>query len=83
MVPLQRVRTPSARAPLRAARRADVVLLPPRQALGRATGWHGLAQFQAAVSAARAKIAAASRESAGGDPAAGDPAAGDPVARGD
>ncbi|MFP3503607.1 thioredoxin family protein [Burkholderia sp. SIMBA_062] len=27
--------------------------------LGRATGWHGLAQFQAAVSAARAKIAAA------------------------
>ncbi|KVN24561.1 thioredoxin protein [Burkholderia pyrrocinia] len=46
--------------------------------LGRATGWHGLAQFQAAVSAARAKIAAA-----GGDPAAGDSAAGDPVARGD
>ena len=25
--------------------------------LGRATGWHGLAQFEAAVSAARAKIA--------------------------
>jgi hypothetical protein len=27
--------------------------------LGRATGWHGLAQFEAAVAAARAKIAAA------------------------
>jgi hypothetical protein len=26
--------------------------------LGRATGWHGLGQFEAAVSAARAKIAA-------------------------
>lgn len=34
--------------------------------LGRATGWHGLAQFQAAVAAARAKIVAAA-----GDPAAG------------
>ncbi|RQS67943.1 thioredoxin [Burkholderia sp. Bp8963] len=31
--------------------------------LGRATGWHGLAQFQAAVAAARAKIVAI------GDPA--------------
>ncbi|WP_175720799.1 thioredoxin family protein [Burkholderia anthina] len=39
--------------------------------LGRATGWHGLAQFQAAVSAARAKVAAA----------AGNPL--DPAARGD
>lgn len=37
--------------------------------LGRATGWHGLAQFQAAVSAARAKVAAAAGESL--DPAAG------------
>jgi len=27
--------------------------------LGRATGWHGLAQFEAAVAAARAKIRAA------------------------
>jgi hypothetical protein len=27
------------------------------QKLGRATGWHGLAQFEAAASAARAKIA--------------------------
>ncbi|AOR67581.1 thiol reductase thioredoxin [Burkholderia stabilis] len=40
--------------------------------LGRATGWHGLGQFQAAVSAARGKIAAA----AGHDPAPGDPLAG-------
>ncbi|MCU9954086.1 thioredoxin family protein [Burkholderia sp. BKH01] len=47
--------------------------------LGRATGWHGLAQFQAAVSAARAKIALAASQ----EPAAGDPAAGDPVAGGD
>ncbi|MBN3817399.1 thioredoxin, partial [Paraburkholderia sp. Se-20369] len=38
--------------------------------------WHGLAQFQAAVSAARAKVVA-------GDPAAGDPAAGDPAVRSD
>ena len=37
--------------------------------LGRATGWHGLAQFQAAVSAARAKVAAAAGEPR--DPAAG------------
>ncbi|WP_396329840.1 thioredoxin family protein [Burkholderia anthina] len=37
--------------------------------LGRATGWHGLAQFQAAVSAARAKVAAAAGEPL--DPAAG------------
>lgn len=37
--------------------------------LGRATGWHGLAQFQAAVSAARAKVAAAAGERL--DPAAG------------
>jgi hypothetical protein len=33
--------------------------------LGRATGWHGLAQFQAAVAAARAKIAAAAGAPAG------------------
>ncbi|VWD25661.1 thioredoxin family protein [Burkholderia lata] len=39
--------------------------------LGRATGWHGLAQFQAAVSAARAKIAVATGNPAGGDPLAG------------
>ncbi|PFH27093.1 thioredoxin family protein [Burkholderia sp. JKS000303] len=37
--------------------------------LGRATGWHGLAQFQAAVAAARAKVAAAA--GAPLDPAAG------------
>jgi hypothetical protein len=29
--------------------------------LGRATGWHGLAQFEAAVAAAREKIAATSK----------------------
>ncbi|WP_323121820.1 thioredoxin family protein [Burkholderia alba] len=34
--------------------------------LGRATGWHGLGQFEAAVAAARAKIAAS------GSPAGGD-----------
>jgi thioredoxin-related protein len=35
--------------------------------LGRATGWHGLAQFEAAVEAARAKArAAAGQASAGG-----------------
>ncbi|KWI94746.1 thioredoxin protein [Burkholderia ubonensis] len=45
--------------------------------LGRATGWHGLAQFQAAVAAARAKIVAA------GNPAAGAPAAGNPAPSGD
>jgi len=44
--------------------------------LGRATGWHGLAQFQAAVSAARAKIAAAGAQPAERDGGPHDPAAG-------
>ncbi|CAN7227257.1 thioredoxin family protein [Trinickia sp. LjRoot230] len=37
--------------------------------LGRATGWHGIAQFQAAVTAAHAKIAAAGAKigATGGD----------------
>ncbi|WP_448167999.1 thioredoxin family protein [Burkholderia ambifaria] len=44
--------------------------------LGRATGWHGLAQFQAAVSAARAKIAAAGAQPAEPDGGPHDPATG-------
>ncbi|RQS17328.1 thioredoxin family protein [Burkholderia sp. Bp8998] len=44
--------------------------------LGRATGWHGLAQFQAAVSAARAKTAGAAGAPAGRDRGPHDPAIG-------
>ncbi|UEP35428.1 thioredoxin family protein [Burkholderia ambifaria] len=44
--------------------------------LGRATGWHGLAQFQAAVSAARAKIAAAGAQPSEPDGGPHDPATG-------
>jgi len=44
--------------------------------LGRATGWHGLAQFQAAVSAARAKFAAAGAQPAERDGGLHDPATG-------
>lgn len=41
--------------------------------LGRATGWHGMEQFAAAVEAARAKIVAGgARGERGGLPAAGD-----------
>ncbi|KHK54563.1 thioredoxin protein [Burkholderia sp. A9] len=47
--------------------------------LGRATGWHGLAQFQAAVSAARAKIAAAG----GTQPGEHDRGPNDPATGGD
>ncbi|MBR8131557.1 thioredoxin family protein [Burkholderia ambifaria] len=47
--------------------------------LGRATGWHGLAQFQAAVSAARAKIPAA----AGAQPGERDGGPHDPAIGGD
>ncbi|MEK6353150.1 MAG: thioredoxin family protein [Burkholderia cenocepacia] len=48
--------------------------------LGRATGWHGLAQFQAAVAAARAKIAAAADAAAAGERTGGPH---DPLAGGD
>jgi hypothetical protein len=36
--------------------------------LGRATGWHGLGQFQAAVAAARQKIQAVSGQTPGETP---------------
>ncbi|WGS50494.1 thioredoxin family protein [Paraburkholderia sp. D15] len=40
--------------------------------LGRATGWHGLAQFEAAVAAAREKIRTAAPGVSNGDPASDD-----------
>ncbi|MGU7782335.1 thioredoxin family protein [Burkholderia sp. PU8-34] len=48
--------------------------------LGRATGWHGLAQFEAAVAAARQKIGAAGdAAAANGRPAGPDVSAGAPA----
>ncbi|AHI63970.1 thioredoxin family protein [Burkholderia thailandensis] len=42
--------------------------------LGRATGWHGLAQFEAAVAAARAKAQAVAGNAGAGEGKAGRPA---------